>query len=493
MRYDAIIIGSGLGGLECGVLLSRAGRKVLVLEQGTQAGGCLQSYRRHGHAFDTGFHYVGGLAEGQSLHSAFRCLGLLDLPWQRLDADGFDVVTIGGETFSLAEGFDAFVDKLAERFPGERQGLEDYAKRLRASIDSQWDALRPDTDVSDSQTSEVETSAWHYLRATFHEPLLIDILSATCLRMELRKASLPLFNFLHANSGFVESSWRLRGDGNLIVNRLTEQIRQARGDVICKAKVVRLIGEGVIQRALCEDGREFEADLFVSDIHPALTCDLLKGSGLLKKSYIRRMQGTENTFGMFTVSLLFDEGTMPYLNHNHYICHRPSVWDLHENQTTEVGEIMVSFKLPDDGGDFTTQVDLLTPMPWSIVEQWQNSAVGRRGNEYISFKNRFADSMIALAAEQIPQIRGYRERYTSSPLTWHDYTLAPHGSAYGMRKDCRSSATALISPRTPIHNLMLTGQNLMVHGIQGTTMTAFHTCAEILGKQTVWQMLQMKE
>ncbi len=490
MKYDVIIIGSGLGGLECGVLLSRAGRKVLVREQGAQVGGCLQSYRRRGHAYDTGFHYVGGLAEGQSMHSAFRGRGLLSLPWQRLDAAGFDVVTIGGETFPLAEGFDAFADRLAECFPGERQGLDDYVARLRTSIDVQWDTLNYDSASNDARIEEVETSAWHYLCATFHDPLLIDILSATCLRMELRKESLPLFNFLHANSGFVESSWRLRGDGNLIVDRLTEQVRQAGGDVICKAKVVRLIGEGSIQRAGCEDGREVEADLFVSDIHPALTCDLLKGSGLLKKSYINRMQRTENTFGMFTVSLCYDEGALPYLNHNHYIYRRPGVWDLHENQTTEAGGVMVSFRAPDDGSAFAKQVDLLTPMPWSSVEQWQDSAVGQRGEEYKSFKNRFADSMIALAAEQIPQIGDYRERYTSSPLTWHDYTLAPHGSANGMRKDCRSTSPELLSPRTPVPNLMLTGQNLMVHGIQGTTMTAFHTCAEIMGKQVVRQMLQ---
>ncbi len=493
MRYDTVIIGSGLGGLACGVLLSKAGRRVLVLEQGAQAGGCLQSYRRRGLAFDTGFHYVGGLAEGQSLHSAFRCLGLLDLPWQRLDADGFDVVTIGGETFSLAEGFDAFVNKLAERFPGERQGLEDYAERLRASIDSQWDALRPDTAVSDSRTSEVETSAWHYLRATFHEPLLIDILSATCLRMELRKESLPLFNFLHANGSFVESSWRLRGDGNLIVNRLTEQIRHAGGDVVCHAKVVRLTGDVRIQRAVCEDGREVEAEMFISDIHPALTCDLLKDSGLLRRSYIQRMQRAENTFGMFTVSLLFDEGVMPYLNHNHYIYRHPDVWDFHERQSTEAGGIMVSWRVPEDGSALARQVDLLTPLTRTAVGQWENTAVGRRGDEYRLFKEHLADSMIALAAEQIPKLRSYRERYTSSPLTWRDYTLAPRGSAYGMRKDCRQSATALLSPRTPIANLMLTGQNLMVHGIQGTTMTALHTCAEILGRQTVWGMLQTKE
>mgnify|MGYP000251524455 CR=1 FL=1 len=107
MKYDVVIIGSGLGGLECAHILSRAGLHVLLLERGTQAGGCLQSYKRQGLSFDTGFHYVGGLDEGQPLHSAFKCLGLLSLPWHRLDTC-FDQVTIENRTFAFAQGYDTF-------------------------------------------------------------------------------------------------------------------------------------------------------------------------------------------------------------------------------------------------------------------------------------------------------------------------------------------------------------------------------------------------
>ena len=66
--------------------------------------------------------------------------------------------------------------------------------------------------------------------------------------------------------------------------------------------------------------------------------------------------------------------------------------------------------------------------------------------------------------------------FTSSPLTWRDYTLTPLGSAFGIRKDCRQPLLTMLSPRTPIPNLLLTGQNLMPHGLEGVTMTALQTC-----------------
>jgi hypothetical protein len=82
--------------------------------------------------FDTGLHYIGGLGEGEPLHDIFRRLGLLRLPWQRLDPDGFDRITIGDRTFRLAEGFDCFADALADEFPRQRQErAEDHHHHAR--------------------------------------------------------------------------------------------------------------------------------------------------------------------------------------------------------------------------------------------------------------------------------------------------------------------------------------------------------------------------
>lgn len=490
MKYDVIIIGSGLGGLECGYILARHGRRVLVLEQGVVPGGCLQSYRRRELTFDTGFHYVGGLDEGQSLYTAFKYLGLLDLPWHRLNAGGFDRVTIGGRTFTFAEGYDEFARRLSEEFPSERKALSRYADLLRRASAQQFASLNPQADALSSFSSELmETGAWQYLNDNFRNPLLINVLSGTSLKMELRKESLPLFTFLHGNAGFIESSWRLKGDGSQIVNTLAEGIRVQGGEIICHAKVQELVEkDGKLVCAVCSNGERYESCLFISDIHPAQTCGLVRQSSLMKPAYRSRINNLENTFGMFTVSLRIRPCGLRYFNDNHYIYRKSNVWDFYGDNAC-VGGVLVSCRVPEDGSEYTQQVDLLTPMRWEQCKPWNYTQAGKRDGDYKAMKKRMADECIKLAERVLPGLKELSRSYTSTPLTWRDYTLTPEGSAYGIRKDFHEPLLTMLSPRTPIPNLLLTGQNLMLHGVHGVTMTAFHTCAEVLGKEAIWEIV----
>lgn len=486
MKYDTLIIGSGLGGLECGYILSRAGQRVLVLEQGRQPGGCLQGYTRRGLTYDTGFHYAGGLDEGQSLHAAFRYLGLLDLPWQRLDSEGFDQVTIGGRSFAFAQGYDAFAERLAGDFPSERAALHRYADLLRRSAALQDAAFSPQPTDTDFITRLMETPAWRYFQENFKDPLLINVLCGTALKTELRQESLPLFSFLHGNSCFIESSWRLKGSGSLIADALIRGIRAHGGDIVCQAEVTELVEkDGQLTQAVCSNGETYEGQRFISDIHPAHTCRLVRHSQRMRPLYRNRIQSLPQTFGMFTVSLRLAPQRLPYFNRNHYIYRRPDVWTFHLNNSP-VGGVLASCRIPEDGSGYARQVDLLTPMNWATCKAWEQ----RRDQAYEEMKQRTAEECIALAGTLLPELHGAETASTSTPLTWNRYTLTPEGCAYGLRKDCRAAMQTFLSTRTPVPNLFLTGQSVGLHGLHGVTMTAFQTCAAILGKETVRTMLQ---
>lgn len=60
---DYIIIGSGLSGLTSAAILSKLGKKVLVLEYHKKTGGCLHTFNKDGFEFETGYHYVGDVFE----------------------------------------------------------------------------------------------------------------------------------------------------------------------------------------------------------------------------------------------------------------------------------------------------------------------------------------------------------------------------------------------------------------------------------------------
>ena len=100
-------------------------------------------------------------------------------------------------------------------------------------------------------------------------------------------------------------------------------------------------------------------------------------------------------------------------------------------------------------------------------------------NELAKSKQK-AEECFTLAEQYIPGLHDMVEHYyTSTPLTYRDYLGAPDGGAFGMRKDCRASMLSFHSVTTPLPNLLLTGQSIILPGIEGVTMTAFETCNKI--------------
>jgi all-trans-retinol 13,14-reductase len=490
---SVIIIGGGLGGLECGYILAKNGFKVTVLEHDMQIGGCLQTFKRGTALFDTGFHYVGGLSEGQSLHTLFRYFDLLDLPWQQLDTDCFDEVIIGNRSFSFANGYDHFVERLSEYFPHERESLKTYVAFLKKVGDHLFDSFLPRDTTEFYSESLFAHSACQFLNETIHDPLLRKVLSGTSLKMELNADTLPLYIFAQINNSFIQSAWRLRGGGSQITDKLADSIRSLGGEVRVKTTVTKMVeNSGKITQVEVNGSEMLTADWVISSVHPAHTLALVDESKFLRRIYRNRITGLKNTFGMFTANIRLKPEMMPYFNRNLFV--HTSDADLWHIDTQRVESVLVSCSVPENEVKCTSNIDLLTPMYWDEVARWYGTPVGHRGEDYVAFKADKTEQCIRLVEKQLPNLREAIDRiFTSTPLSYQHYTLTTEGSAYGIRKDYNNPMGTVLTPRTPISNLLLTGQNLNLHGILGVSMTSFFTCAEILGMETIVKQLNLKK
>jgi all-trans-retinol 13,14-reductase len=117
---DAVVIGSGIGGLSAAALLSRYdGKRVLVLERHYTPGGFTHTFRRPGYDWDVGVHYVGEMAAGQTLRAAFDAIGDGSLEWASLRAV-YDRIVIGADSYELRAGAENLRYDLKAHFPRER-------------------------------------------------------------------------------------------------------------------------------------------------------------------------------------------------------------------------------------------------------------------------------------------------------------------------------------------------------------------------------------
>ncbi len=493
-QYDVVIIGSGLGGLECGYILSKKGYKVCILEKNTQLGGCLQTFKRGTNIYDTGFHFVGGLDEGQFLHTLFKYFDLLGLPWHRMD-EHFAEIVLNDHSYYLSSGHDNFVNSLSKEFPHQKLQLIKYAAFLKQVGNNIGKSLFSPEERNTNNASLFEQSAYAFLQETIDDPLLRKVLSGGSLTMELCAEKLPLYIFAQINNSFIQSAWRLQGGGSLIANKLAESIRNMGGTIINKAKVTKLIeNDGHIQFVEYNNQELIAGKNIISNLHPALTLSLIPESKHIRKIYRNRITRLPNTFGMFTVHLELKENSIPYFNRNIFVHRDHDIWDCsyHPNAQRKVNSILISSQVPVSNSNFTSNIDILTAMHWEEMSQWYDTDIGKRGEEYEDFKVKIAEKCIKLATSKIPDLKNNIIRfYTSTPLTYRDYTGTWEGSAYGIQKDHNNVLQTILTPKTPLANLFLTGQNLNLHGILGVTMTSFFTCAMITGMESLVKELKI--
>ncbi len=475
MKYDVVIIGSGLGGLLCGTILSREGYNVCIVEKNAKIGGCLQSMRRGGHVFNTGIHYMGSLDEGQILYQYFKYFGLAGkVDVQRLDQNGFDVIGFGddGATYPLAMGAD-FIGSLSKHFPDERLALERYAAKLKdVCMSLPFYALDDTLYGAVLEKPYLGTCADQYLQSLTSNTRLQQILLGNDPMYGIISDKTSLLLYALINHSFTESAWRMAGDSEQISNALADEIRAAGGTIVCRRTVERFVIEkGTAKAVVLHTGEEIEGTQFISNVHPQITLRMI-AEGDVRKSYRMRIENLQNSSGIFVLHVVLKERAFPFCNYIYYHYNKNNTWPV-KFMMTPVG---------NERNGYAQAVSLLANMDFEELKPWEHTTVGHRDTGYQELKARKANQLIETAEQHFP---GFGQmivhQYTSTPLSYRDYTGTPEGSAYGVLKDCNRPLSTMVFPRTSISNLLLTGQNVYFHGMLGVSIGAAATCSELLG------------
>ena len=491
--FDIVIIGSGLGGLLCGHILSQEGFSVCILEKNKQIGGSLQTFVRERCIFDTGIHYIGGLQEGQPLHQYYKYFKVIDkLKLQKLDEDGFDILGFTGDEvrYKYAQGYENFVNVLAEQFPSEKEGITRFCESVQEFCKRFPLYNLEEGEMSTMESGFLEVNAKQHIETFTPNKKLQSILGGSNSLYAGVGDKSPFYMHALILNSYIQSSYRCIDGGSQITRILTRYILQQGGVIRKHAEVTKLVMNGeVIGSVQLADGSEIKGKNFISNIHPATLLNILE-TDRIRPAYRNRINGLENTVSVFILNIVLKKDTFKYLNYNYYHCEHEDVWST-ANYTQESWPEGYGIFSPasSKSREYADGLTIMAYMRFEEMEPWKDTfnIVGKeddRGESYEFFKKQKSEKLIDYAERQFPGLRDcIKSYYSSTPLTYRDYIGSVDGSLYGILKDNNDPLKTFISPKTRISNLFHTGQNLNMHGVYGVSVGAVKTCFEFVDQK----------
>jgi prolycopene isomerase len=451
--YDAIILGSGIGGLTCGAFLAREGMRVLVLEKHIRIGGYADSFKRRGYRFEAAIHSVPMGPDGLVRH----LLRLLDIE-KNIDIieqdEMFRVVT-PELSYTLPSRRDEIVGALTDSFPHERHNIArliEEAKRFHGAIAGPLFEL----ETVFAPENRAFVSGFHNRS---YRSFLEEIIQDDELRFILGSqwpyaGSSPgygptVFCFMMFLMHVLEGSHYCRGGFTTLADALASVITGRGGSVRTRSTVERLrVHDKRVTAVRTAAGEEYEAPLVVSNISPYLLHNRLIDESSRSRRYIRRLGNLRPSVSGVAVYLGMDPRIREVLPGpiTFWFAHRDHerTFDNILDHRGGADEHLVFLSAADD--EERPTVMLLTFREMAEERDWKAA------------KMRIAESMLARAEELYPGFRAcIRVREVGSPSTFERYTANTTGAFYGFENTRAMYGEAKMPIETHLSNLYQTG------------------------------------
>lgn len=503
--YDAIVIGSGAGGLTAAVALAQAGKKVLVLEQHDRPGGWTHSFTLDGYRFSPGVHYIGDLHEGGHLRSIYEGLGVSqDLTFCELNPDGYDHIIVGDQRVDFPKGKANLIERLKSHFPQEAAGIEAYFATLTNLIESL-------SNVGDlSHPLHVARSAptiLKWLRATgadlinahISDPVLRGVLAGQSGDHGLPPSQVSAFMHAGITYHYLDGGYYPLGGAFTLPRAFVRALKRSGGEIRLKSRVRRLIVEGkkVIGVELVS-GEEIRSDVVISNADPEITFGQLLDRDTLSPKLRRKVESVK--YSTSCISLFFatdmdlrrdadlDSGNFWFYDHADVDrIYADGLTDALLREDTPPGMFLTATTLKDPSKKHSGRhtCESFAFVGYEAFEKWAKSKYGARPTDYGAMKEDLAWRMVRGLEKHVPGLSKHITFYSlGTPLTNEHYLNATRGNLYGIEKSPTQVGPWAFSARTEFEGLFLCGASTVSHGVAGVTQSGLDAAKAVLHCRT---------
>ncbi|MGB5698044.1 MAG: NAD(P)/FAD-dependent oxidoreductase [Polyangiales bacterium] len=517
-RWDAIVIGSGIGGLSVAATLAKlAGKRVLVLEQHYTAGGFTHTFRRPGYEWDVGVHYIGDVSDPRG--SARRIFDFVtdgQLEWADM-GDVYDRIILGERSYDFVKGKERFRARMHEYFPNEKDAIDRYLEKViatakKAQMFYAEKAMPPFVSrlFGGMMRRPVLKGALGTTRQVLEEITrnqeLIGVLTGQFGDYGLVPAKSSFFIHAMVVSHYLRGAAYPVGGAGRIAETILPVIERAGGEVITNAEVTEILIED--ERAVgvrLADGRPLRAPTIISDAGAVNTFTRLLpetvarstgfpskvdavGASIAHLSLYVGLEGSAADLGLEKTNLWV------YRNHRHEENFERFQGDL----SAPLPVVYLSFPSAKDP-DFDRRypgrstIEAITLGSYDAFKAWENTSWKKRGAEYDDLKASLTERLLDALYKHAPKTRGRVEiAELSTPLTTRNFAAHPHGEIYGLQHTAHRFEQRWLRPRTPITGLYLTGADVCSAGVVGALMGGMLCSSAVLKGNVLGRVLQQR-